>query len=51
MSEFRFTRRQFLKVTGVTTLALSLDSLGFLGGVAHATEKVFQKWEYKNWER
>jgi len=50
MSGFRFTRRQFLKVTGVTTLALSLDSLGFLGGVAHATEKVFQKWEYKNWE-
>ncbi len=50
MSDFRFTRRQFLKVTGVTTLALSLDSLGFLGGVAHATEKVFQKWEYKNWE-
>ncbi|NQU08591.1 MAG: molybdopterin-dependent oxidoreductase, partial [Candidatus Abyssubacteria bacterium] len=50
MSEFRFTRRRFLKVTGLTTLALSIDSLGFLGGVAHATEKVFQKWEYKNWE-
>ncbi len=50
MSEFRFTRRQFLKITGTTALALSLDSLGFLGGVAHATEKVFQKWEYKNWE-
>jgi len=50
MSGFRFTRRRFLKITGMTTLALSLDSLGFLGGVAHATEKVFQKWEYKNWE-
>jgi DMSO reductase family type II enzyme molybdopterin subunit len=50
MSDFRFTRRQFLKLTGTATLALSLDSLGFLGGVAHATEKVFQKWEYKNWE-
>src|SRR4030042_4732343 len=50
MSDFRFTRRQFLKATGITTLALSLDSLGFLGGIAHATEKVFQKWEYKNWE-
>ncbi|GAB4353719.1 MAG: hypothetical protein Kow0099_37950 [Candidatus Abyssubacteria bacterium] len=50
MSGFRFTRRQFLKLTGTATLALSLDSLGFLGGVAHATEKVFQKWEYKNWE-
>ncbi len=50
MSAFRFTRRQFLKITGATTLALSLDSLGFLGGIAHATEKVFQKWEYKTWE-
>jgi DMSO reductase family type II enzyme molybdopterin subunit len=50
MSRFRFTRRQFLKATGVTTLALSLDSIGFLGGVANATEKVFQKWEYKGWE-
>jgi len=50
MSDFRFTRRQFLKITGTTALALSLDSLGFLGGIAHATEKVFQKWEYKNWE-
>ncbi|MBI5117274.1 molybdopterin-dependent oxidoreductase [Candidatus Poribacteria bacterium] len=50
MSDFRFTRRQFLEVTGATTLALSLDSLGFLGGMAHATEKIFQKWEYKNWE-
>ncbi len=50
MSGFRFTRRDFLKITGATTLALSLDTLGFLGGEAHATEKVFQKWEYKNWE-
>jgi DMSO reductase family type II enzyme molybdopterin subunit len=50
MSNFRFTRRQFLKATGITTLALSLDSLGFLGGTAHATQKVFQKWEYSNWE-
>jgi len=50
MSDFRFTRRQFLKAAGLTTLALSMDSLGFLGGIAHATEKVFQKWEYKNWE-
>ena len=31
MSDFKFTRRQFLKVSGVTTLALSLDSLGSLG--------------------
>jgi len=50
MSGFRFTRRQLLKATGITTLALSIDSLGFLGGVAHATEKVFQKWEYSGWE-
>ncbi|MBI5118691.1 molybdopterin-dependent oxidoreductase [Candidatus Poribacteria bacterium] len=50
MSDFRFTRREFLRITGATTLALSLDSLGFLGGTAHATEKVFQKWEYKGWE-
>ncbi len=48
MPEFRITRRHFLQATGATTLALSLDSLGFLGGTAHATEKVFQKWEYKN---
>jgi DMSO reductase family type II enzyme molybdopterin subunit len=50
MSGFRFTRRNFLKASGATTLALSLDSLGFLGGVAHATEKVFQKWKYNGWE-
>jgi DMSO reductase family type II enzyme molybdopterin subunit len=50
MSDPRFTRRDFLKLTGATALALSLDSLGFLGGAAHATEKVFQKWEYKGWE-
>ena len=50
MSGFRFTRRRFLKATGLTTLALSIDSLGFPGGVAHATEKVFQKWVYKDWE-
>jgi len=50
MSHFRTTRRQFLKITGISSLALTLDSLGFLGGIAHATEKVFQKWEYKKWE-
>jgi DMSO reductase family type II enzyme molybdopterin subunit len=50
MADFRVTRRHFLKATGVATLALSLDSLGFLGGTSHATEKVFQKWEYKGWE-
>jgi DMSO reductase family type II enzyme molybdopterin subunit len=50
MPEFRVTRRSFLKATGATTLALSLDSLGFLGGSAHATEKVLNKWEYSGWE-
>ncbi len=50
MSDFRFTRREFLKITGTATLALSLDSLGFLGAIAYATNKVFEKWEYKNWE-
>ncbi len=50
MSGYRFTRRTFLKIAGAGTLALSLDSLGFLGGTAHATEKVFEKWVYKNWE-
>ena len=50
MNKTRFARRDFLKITGAATLALSLDSIGFLGGTAHATEKVFQKWEYKNWE-
>ena len=48
--DFKFTRRDFLKINGATTLALSLDSLGFLGGTAHATSKVFQKWEYGGWE-
>jgi DMSO reductase family type II enzyme molybdopterin subunit len=51
MSDFRFTRRQFLKITGTTALALSLDSLGFLGGTALATEKVFQEWKYNGWEK
>jgi len=50
MSSFRFTRRRFIKIGALTTLALSLDSLGFLEGNAHATEKIFQKWEYKKWE-
>ncbi len=50
MSGFRFTRREFLKISGAGALALSLDSLGFLGGSAHATEKAFEKWEYKKWE-
>jgi DMSO reductase family type II enzyme molybdopterin subunit len=50
MSDFRFSRRQFLKVTGTATLVLSLDSLGFLGGTAYATEKIFQEWKYANWE-
>jgi DMSO reductase family type II enzyme molybdopterin subunit len=50
MSGFRVTRREFLKATGLATLALSLDSLGFMGGTAEATEKVFQKWEYTGWE-
>jgi len=50
LSEYRFTRRRFLKITGATTLALSLDSIGFNGGEAHATGKVFQKWSYGNWE-
>jgi DMSO reductase family type II enzyme molybdopterin subunit len=51
MSDFRFTRRHFLKITGTTALALSLDSLGFLGGTALATEKVFQEWKYSGWEK
>jgi DMSO reductase family type II enzyme molybdopterin subunit len=51
MSDFRFTRRAFLKITGTTALALSLDSLGFLGGVAQATDKIFQEWKYGNWEK
>ncbi len=34
MSGFRFTRRRFLQATGISTLALSLDSLGVLGGAA-----------------
>ncbi len=50
MSDFRFTRRDFLKISSTAALALSLDSLGFLGGTAYATEKVFQEWKYNNWE-
>jgi DMSO reductase family type II enzyme molybdopterin subunit len=51
MTDFRFTRRQFIKVSGSAALALSLDSLGFLGGIAHATDKVFQEWKYSGWEQ
>ncbi|RJP24035.1 MAG: ethylbenzene dehydrogenase [Candidatus Abyssobacteria bacterium SURF_5] len=51
MSDFRFTRRDFLKISGTTALALSLDSLGFLGGAAYATEKIFQEWKYSGWEK
>ena len=50
MHEFKFSRRQFLIFSGAGAHALSLDTLGFLGGVVNATEKVFQKWEYSTWE-
>ena len=29
---------------------LSLNSLGFLGGKAHATEKLIREWDYGKWE-
>ncbi len=50
MEGTEFTRRQFLKATGASVLMLSLNSLGFLGGEAHATEKVIEDWDYSKWE-
>ncbi len=50
MEEFRLDRRQFLQASGASALMLSLHSLGFLGGRAHATEKVIREWDYAKWE-
>jgi len=50
MAEIRLTRREFLKITGASVAMLSLNSLGFIGGSAAATEKVFSDWEFSNWE-
>ncbi len=50
MEGIKLDRRQFLQATGASTLMLSLNSLGFLGGRAHATEKVIREWDYAKWE-
>ena len=50
MEEIKLDRRQFLQVSGASALVLSLNSLGFLGGSAHATEKVIREWDYGKWE-
>jgi DMSO reductase family type II enzyme molybdopterin subunit len=50
MEGIKLDRRQFLQVSGASALVLSLRSLGFLGGEAHATEKVVQEWDYAKWE-
>ncbi len=50
MTEMTFTRREFLKIAGASAAMLSLHSLGFLGGNAQATTKVFEEWQYSTWE-
>ena len=44
----RLVRRHFLKTVGITTLALSLDSLGFFGGRAEADKALDQEVDYKH---
>lgn len=50
MGGFNVTRRDFLKTTGASALALSLHSLGFSDGKAEASNKVVREWDYGNWE-
>ncbi len=50
MKPITLNRREFLKITGASALMLSLNSLGFLGGKAYATQKILNEWEYKTWE-
>jgi DMSO reductase family type II enzyme molybdopterin subunit len=50
MKEIKLDRRQFLQISGASALMLSMHSLGFLGGNAHATEKVIREWDYGKWE-
>lgn len=45
-----FSRRQFLKTTGASALALSLHSLGFSESKALAGEKLIREWDYSTWE-
>lgn len=44
------TRREFLAITGASTLVLSLHGLGFPGGDAEAAEKIVYDWDYGSWE-
>jgi DMSO reductase family type II enzyme molybdopterin subunit len=52
MREIKITRRTFLKGAGATAALLSLNSLGFLGGngIANATAKIVEDWNYAGWE-
>ncbi len=48
--KIKLSRRQFLQASGASALVLSMHSLGFLGGRAHATQKVLEEWDYSGWE-
>ncbi len=52
MTEFKISRRTFLKGAGAAVSILSLSSLGFLGGnsLANAAEKLVNEWDYAGWE-
>lgn len=50
MERLEVSRRDFLKIAGASAVMLSLNSLGFLGGNANATEKILNEWKYSTWE-
>jgi len=50
MKGTEFNRREFLKITGASVVMLSLNSLGFMGGNANASEKILNQWDYGKWE-
>ena len=50
MKGTEFNRREFLKITGASVVMLSLNSLGFMGGNANASDKILNNWEYGTWE-
>ncbi len=50
MASFGMNRREFLQLTGASTLALSFGALGFSNTNAEASEKVVRSWDYGTWE-
>ncbi len=50
MGRFNLNRRDFLKTSGASALALSLHSLGFSGPEAQASENIIREWDYGSWE-